>query len=147
MAAVPDMRDDDEPIATINIIPFVDIVLVLLIIFMVTSTAIIRASFAVTLPRAASAGEAVTSTVNVVVTADAKLFLNGEPTTAADLARSVRAEAERSPDLQAVIAADERAKYGEVIGVIDVVKQNGVKTFALNIERELGAAPGARARP
>ncbi len=147
MAAVPDMRDDDEPIATINIIPFVDIVLVLLIIFMVTSTAIIRASFAVTLPRAASAGEAVTSTLNVVVTADAKLFLNGEATTRDDLARAVRAEAERSPDLQAVIAADERAKYGEVIGVIDVVKQNGVKTFALNIERELASAAGTPARP
>ena len=47
---------EDEEISAINIIPFVDIVLVLLIIFMVTSTAIVRASLQVNLPKAASAG-------------------------------------------------------------------------------------------
>jgi biopolymer transport protein ExbD len=144
MAANVEPVGDDEPISAINIVPFVDIVLVLLIIFMVTSTAIVRASFSVALPRAASAGEGVGSTVNVVVTADSELFMNGEPTTKDALAASVRAEAHLHPELQAVIAADKRTAYGEVVSVIDIVKQNGVKSFALNVERELGTrAAGA----
>ena len=47
---------DDGPIASMNIIPFVDIVLVLLVIFIVTSAAIVRASLNVDLPRAAAGG-------------------------------------------------------------------------------------------
>lgn len=132
--------DSDEPIASINIIPFVDIVLVVLIIFMVTSTAIIRASFEVKLPRAAAAGDATSATLNVVVTADAQWFLNGEATNPVALAQAVRDEARGHPDLQAVIAADKTAAYGEIVRVIDVVKQNGVKSFALNVEREVDAA-------
>ena len=58
---------DDGPIASINIIPFVDIVLVLLVIFIVTSAAIVRASLKVELPRAASGGAKVASTLNLVL--------------------------------------------------------------------------------
>jgi len=134
---------EDDAIATINIIPFVDIVLVLLIIFMLTSAAIVKASLKVDLPKAASAGAGVESTLNIVLTKDDVLFLNGAETTAGALAEFVRAEAARSPDLQAVIAADTLSQYGKVIAVIDLVKQNGVKTFALNLERDVsGATPG-----
>ncbi len=58
---------DDGPIASINIIPFVDIVLVLLVIFIVTSAAIVRASLKVDLPRAAAGGAKVASTLNLVL--------------------------------------------------------------------------------
>jgi biopolymer transport protein ExbD len=143
MAASIDLVGDDEPIASINIIPFVDIVLVLLIIFMVTSTAIIKASFEVNLPRAASGGAAVSSTLNLVLTADEKLFLNGQQLGREALGPAVRALAAAAPELQAVIAADRKAPYGDVISLIDVVKQNGVKAFALNLERDV-AAPGSR---
>ena len=128
-------RDDDDVISEINIIPFVDIVLVLLIIFMVTSAAIVRASMKVDLPKAASAGAAVDSTLNIVFTKERQLLLNGTPTTEEGLAAFVRAQAASEPKTQAVIAADKGVEYGDVIGVIDIVKSNGVKAFALNIER------------
>ncbi|MBN1961810.1 MAG: biopolymer transporter ExbD [Deltaproteobacteria bacterium] len=136
MAALDTNVDNDEPIASINIIPFVDIVLVLLIIFMLTSAAIIKASFEVKLPRAAAAGEAITSTLNVVVTSESKLFLNGDETDIENLAQEVRQQAQNNPELQAVIAADQGCAYGKVINVIDIVKQGGVKAFALNVERK-----------
>jgi biopolymer transport protein ExbD len=139
MAASTDMFDDseDEAIATINIIPFVDIVLVLLIIFMVTSTAIIKASFQVDLPKAASAGEGVESTLNIVLTADDALYLNGQEVTQSELAAFVRREKQGNPKLQAVIAADQGSAYGRVIALIDLAKKNGVTAFALNIQRDL----------
>jgi len=51
MAAQPSSGEDEGLLASINIIPFVDIVLVLLIIFMLTSIAIVRASMVVNLPK------------------------------------------------------------------------------------------------
>lgn len=126
---------EGDVIAEINVVPFVDIALVLLIIVMVTSAAIVRSALAVDLPRAASAGAAVESTLNIVYTRDQQLLLNGERTTEGELAATTRAQSAANPGLQAVIAADQGVPYGAVVAVIDLLKQNGVTTFALNIER------------
>lgn len=130
-------EEDEDVIASINIVPFVDIVLVLLIIFMITSSAISKASIQVDLPTAASAGSAVASTLNVVLTAEGDIFLNGKATTHDALGAHVARAAWKDKDLQAVISADTSIDYGRVIKIIDVVKSNGVKSFALNIEREI----------
>ncbi|MBJ80121.1 MAG: biopolymer transporter ExbD [Myxococcales bacterium] len=128
--------EEDEVISEINIVPFVDIVLVLLIIVMVTSTALVKASFEVKLPKAASAGQTVESTLNIVMTRDGQLFLNGEETTKADVVGYIRVELPKSPKMQAVISADQDVDYGKVVKLIDLVKKNGIESFALNIERE-----------
>ncbi len=130
-------RGDEGLLASINIVPFVDIVLVLLVIFMLTSAAIVKASLKVELPKAASAGAKVQSTLNLVYTKQEELFVNGErvPDLAA-AARVVRSELGKDPTTQAVIAADEGVYYGKVIDIVDMVKGNGVKTFALDLERK-----------
>lgn len=134
-------QQDEETISAINVTPFVDIVLVLLIILMVTSQHIVRASIDVDLPKAASGGESVESTLNVVVTKDGEIMVDGAPVEKKALAEAVRAAkaaaTAESADakLQAVIAADKGVPYGRVVHVIDVVKTNGVTSFALNIER------------
>jgi biopolymer transport protein ExbD len=133
--------DDEDVISQINIIPFVDIVLVLLIIFMVTSTAIVRAALEVELPKAAAAGTSVETTLNIVFTLEGKLMLDGSELSRTDLAATIRGEAARNPAAQAVISADKGVAYGEVVGIIDLVKLNGIDTFALNIERD--ALPSA----
>ena len=129
-------QDEDDLISQINIIPFVDIVLVLLIIFMLTSSVIVRASILVDLPHAASAGETVSSTINVVLRADGQLFLDGRNITIEALGAYVARASWKEDDLQAVISADTRVDYGRVIKIIDVVKSNGIRSFALNIQRE-----------
>ena len=129
--------EEDSVIAEINIVPFVDIVLVLLIIFMLTSSAIVRASIAVDLPSAASAGSAVSSTLNIVLNDNGELFLNGDPVTHEALGAHVARASWKDEDLQAVISADKSIGYGQVIGIIDVVKGNGIKSFALTNQREL----------
>jgi biopolymer transport protein ExbD len=129
--------EDDEVIAEINVVPFVDIVLVLLITFMLTSSAIVKASFTVELPSAASAGASVSSTVNVVVDVAGKLYLDGAETTYEKLGAYVARASWKDKDLQAVISADKGVNYGHVVHVLDVIKSNGIKTFALNIQREL----------
>lgn len=136
MAKLDTLDDDEGPLASINIIPFVDIVLVLLVIFMLTSATIVKASLKVELPRAASGGSTVESTVNLVYTKKGELTLNGNAVKSfADAAAVIRREANANPKLQAVISADKGVEYGKVVEIIDLVKQNGVTAFALDIER------------
>ncbi|MEE4208778.1 MAG: biopolymer transporter ExbD [Parvularcula sp.] len=133
--------EDEGPLASINIIPFVDIVLVLLVIFMLTSATIVKASLKVDLPKAASGGAKVESTINLVLPLEGKLMLNGEEIESLETAgRMIASESKQNPKLQAVIAADKGVPYGKVMELIDLVKQNGVGTFALDVERGTAAA-------
>lgn len=142
MAAAQNGNGEDEGLlAQINIIPFVDIVLVLLIIFMLTSIAIVRASMVVNLPKAATGGARVESTVNIVCNKDGTLMLNGAPSTVAEIGTFVKSQTAGNPKLQAVIAADKGVEYGKVVDLIDLVKRNGVSAFALDVERDV--APSA----
>ena len=125
---------DDDMMSDINVTPFVDIVLVLLIILMVTSTEIVRAAIQVDLPQAASGGETVESTLNIVITKDGEYFLDGVLATEEEIASKVRAEKAEEPKLQAVIAADQGVTYSYVVRAIDLVKENGVTSFALNVD-------------
>jgi len=131
--------EDEGPLANINIIPFVDIVLVLLIIFMLTSIAIVRASMVVNLPKAATGGARVESTVNIVCNKDGSLMLNGARSNIEEIGRFVQRESAANPKLQAVIAADKGVEYGHVVDLIDLVKRNGVSAFALDVERQMAS--------
>ena len=140
MAAVQNGNGEDEgPLASINIIPFVDIVLVLLIIFMLTSIAIVRASMVVNLPKAATGGARVESTVNIVCNKDGTLLLNGAASNVDEIGKFVKRESGTNPKLQAVIAADKGVEYGHVVDLIDLVKRNGVSAFALDVDRNTAA--------
>ena len=129
-------NDEDEGIlAAINVIPFVDIVLVLLVIFMLTSATIMKAQLKVDLPKAASAGSAVDSTINLVYTIEGDLLLNGDKSTMPAAAAAVRAAVNAHPKTRAVISADRGVDYGRVIDVVDMVNLNGIAAFALDVER------------
>lgn len=141
MAKLDDPGKNDEGLlASINIIPFVDIVLVLLVIFMLTSAAIVKASLKVELPKAASGGAKVQSTINLVYTKQSELFVNGDKMPNLEAAATVvKKEVAKDPKTQAVIAADKGVVYGKVIDIVDMVKANGVTAFALDIERKAGS--------
>ena len=137
MATLSSIHDDDDALAAINIVPFVDVVLVLLIIFMLTSIAIVRASMVVNLPKAATGGARVESTVNIVCNKDGTLMLNGASSSVDEIGKFVKRESAVNPKLQAVIAADKGVEYGHVVDLIDLVKRNGVSAFALDVERKV----------
>lgn len=128
--------DSDEPIAEINIVPFVDIILVILIIFMVTTPFIMKPSINVDLPQAASGEESAPSNLNITMTAEGKIMLNGEPSTQ-EAVKTLAAKAiQQNPETQAIISADKQVPHGEVVSVIDSVKTAGVKKFAITIEKK-----------
>jgi biopolymer transport protein ExbD len=130
-------EENDGVIASINMVPFIDISLVLLIIFLVTSSYIVRQAIEVDLPQAASGEEVAPSTLAVTVQRNGNLAFNGEQISFESLDDAIRREVESDSEVQAIIAADRGVDYGVVMDVIDEVKSNGVKSFALNIDREV----------
>ena len=136
--------DDDEGLSGINVVPLVDIMLVLLIIFMV-STEFVQAelknkippNIPVELPKAASAIDTNPSLLSLVINRAGELYLNGEP---ADLPRVKTYIDEMKVKgilkMQAVIAADERVSHGSVIELIDNIRLWGIDDFAINTKRQ-----------
>jgi len=129
-----------QTISGINVTPLVDITLVLLIIFMVTATVIVKAGIKVDLPTSASGSEQTKTTLVLTVTKDGAVYLNGETSSDQAVSAYIARTLPSSPDLQAVIAADRVVPHGDVVHLIDLVKRAGVRRFAINVEPK-GAAP------
>jgi biopolymer transport protein ExbD len=122
-------------ITEINVTPLVDIMLVLLIIFMVTASYIVRDSLDVKLPEASTGEAQKVSLLAVTIDARGKLGLNGEPTDEKEIRRFIREQRRRGEKVEAVIAADKRVAHGRVVRVIDLVRAEGVTKFAINVLR------------
>ena len=139
--------DDDEGINDINVTPLVDVMLVLLVIFLVASVYIVKEAIEVELPKAAKTSDVVETTLSIVLDRNGSLYLNGNPTNAAIIAQACKAAAATNPNAQAIIAADNEVRHGEVIKVIDLVRTNGLAKFAINVKRapNQAAAPGTAA--
>lgn len=127
--------DGDDAITDINVTPFVDVVLVLLIVFMVTAKLIVARGVEIDKPKAASGGE-VQSTLRVSVNAGGDLFVNGDKfdTDATAVAR-IKELAATSDKPKAIIAGDRKGAYGGVMRAIDLVQQAGISAIALENER------------
>lgn len=121
-------------IVGINVTPMVDIVLVLLIIMMVSATYIVSQSLKVELPKTASSDDTVSKTYVVTITKDGQYLFNDETTNRAELPALLRSAKAESKDLNLVITADEQARHGSVVGVIDLAKVEGITKFAINVE-------------
>ncbi len=134
MAGQPEQ--DDEAITGINVTPLVDVTLVLLIIFMVTASYIVKETIEVELPRAAHGGETVQTTFALLVTKDGKMYLNGVPVDDAALVAAVQDAKKKGEDVQAIVGADKNATHGMVTHLLDVLKGAGVLKFAIQIEKQ-----------
>lgn len=128
--------DSDEAISDINVIPLVDIILVVLIIFMVTAPMIMKPSINVNLPKAASGDKSTASQLNITISDSGALSLNGTRSDEAAIQLKAQEEKDKNPDVQAIIAADKDVPHGTVVRIMDLVKTAGVKKFAISIDKK-----------
>lgn len=134
---------DDDLISEINVTPFVDVVLVLLVIFMVTAGFIVNKGLKIQLPEAATAEKLnLQRTFNILVSAQGQLFLDGKPTTVADLKESGAAAKANGETVVAMISADKGVVYSYVVGVMDALRQVGISEFAFQLDALPEQPPG-----
>jgi biopolymer transport protein ExbD len=128
------MHDADEGITGINVTPLVDITLVLLIIFMVTTKIVLNQTVPLDLPKAATGTSDVQIVFSIVLVADGRVMVDGKlvPNDDAILALARDAQAQHA-DMRAVIKADSAVTHGRVIHVLDLLKQAHVSKIAFGV--------------
>lgn len=135
MAGGINIGGDDEPISNINITPFVDVVLVLLVIFIVTAKFITTQGVKVELPQAASTEQLQTQkTFNILIGKDGDIVLDGTRVTADELRARGRDAKAGGQKVVAMISADKGTVYNYVVGVMDALRQEGIADFALQLD-------------
>jgi biopolymer transport protein ExbD len=127
--------DSDDAIADINVVPLVDIILVVLIIFMVTAPMIMKPSLNVNLPKAASGEKSTQTLLNFTISVNGSVSLNGSAVDEGTIQTKAKEAATQNPDIQAVIAADKDVPHGTVVHILDLIKLSGVKRFAISIDQ------------
>lgn len=130
------LDDSDEVISEINVVPLVDIILVVLIIFMVTAPMFMKPTINVNLPKAASGDQTAPSKLNIALTADGRINLNGKFVEEGEVQTVAAEEVAKNTEAQAIISADKDVPHGRVVGVLDLVKSVGIKKFAISIEKK-----------
>lgn len=129
--------DDDGLVTEINVTPLVDVVLVLLIILMVTATAIVSKTIQMDLPEAATGAptEDTPTTLAVSLDAEGQLYLDRDPVSAEELRTRIRAArtSAMGAEIRAIIAADGSIAHRNVVQVIDILRQEEVTKFAINV--------------
>jgi biopolymer transport protein ExbD len=127
------LNDNDEILTGINVTPLVDVTLVLLVILMITASYVVSKSIPMELPRGAT-GETTEATLSVSVDHEGHMYLDAAPIDETRLRERIRVVRAESPDAQAVIAADGRTDHAHVVHVIDVLRQEQITNFEINVQ-------------
>ena len=120
-------------LAEINIIPLVDVVLVLLLIFMLTAPMMYR-GIDVNLPKAAAKPTAVEERMILTVTKDRTLYLNDKPVALGTLETQLREAFKSRTDKTLYLKADAALAYGAVIETMDRVRRAGIERLGMVTE-------------
>jgi biopolymer transport protein TolR len=134
----------------INVVPYIDVMLVLLIIFMVTAPLITPG--VVELPSVGQASNVPATPIEVQITEDGKISWRKREAGATNIPveRSALAQtilAELKPDQPVVIAADGKVPYEAVMKVMDDLRRNGVTKLGLLVDQKGDAPPRPNASP
>ena len=116
-------------VAEINITPFTDVILVLLVIFMITTPLISELRVKVNLPEAKS-GKRIESSkpeqIDITVTREGPVYLNGKVVSRKELREQISAMHRDNPDLSVVLRSDKNVKFQDIVNVLDPLTDLGV---------------------
>jgi biopolymer transport protein ExbD len=128
-------RDDtfgDELQFEINVIPLIDVLLVMLIFFMTSASFVASGGLDVKLPQAASQlSKSEENRLAVTVTSQGAIDIDGKAVTLEEVAKIFRSAAGRSPRPLLVLRADEKVEHGVVVRILDEARANGLEELAI----------------
>ncbi len=133
------LDDEGDEITGINITPLVDVMLVLLIIFMVTTSYIVTRGIELTLPQAETGHRETQASAPLVfaLTLHGALTLNNEGLSWESIPAKIAAARASNPQnttLSAEISADKELPHGQVIKLIDAIRKGGITNFSITVE-------------
>ena len=117
------VNDDDKPYDDINITPMLDLAYVLLVIFIIMTTASVQ-GIKVDLPKASAAVSlAKPKTKAITVNNNGDIFLDAYPVTLAELENRLRTEKATNPEFPVVVKGDAQVQYQKIMDVLDLLRR------------------------
>lgn len=126
----------EKLMSEINITPFTDVMLVLLVIFMVTTPLMVTGSFKVRLPKAATAGAEPGKGAVVSVGASGEVSLNGRMIRMEDLAAALGDAFDAGGDRTVIVRADGSVRHSVIVNVLDTARAAGAERLSIATENE-----------
>ncbi|MES2422889.1 MAG: protein TolR [Pseudomonadota bacterium] len=136
MPAVSSRGRGRRAVSEINMVPFIDVMLVLLIIFMVTAPLITPSL--IDLPSVGKANKQPDKVIQIIIDKNEALELKvgnkSSPVTSADLLASVRSAQDGNAATPVVISGDRNVKYESVVKVMDTLQRAGIQRVGLSVK-------------
>lgn len=124
-----------SPIVDINMIPLIDVSLVLLIIFMVMTPFLVQQQIRVNLPRSVSASEAPDRPIVIAIQKAGEISLNGAPVAITNLESELKSLLGPANDRPVMIQADRDLPLQNVVSVMDIAKRLQVSKLGISVEQ------------
>jgi len=125
-----DETHDDGVVAEINITPLTDVFLVLLVIFMVTTSVIQNQGKQIDLP-GAEVSDSTPKGVTVTVSPDGEILVNDQPTDESNLYASLEAALSETREKLVILRGDKKVLLGQAVNILDLAQQAGATAIAL----------------
>lgn len=124
--------DDDTIVAEINMTPLIDIMLVLLIIFMVSSTAALESGMDIELPKTTLTNEKKEAEILVIsLSKDGQVAIHGKKVKSEDIKRSIASTLKELKTDSVILEGDTSANLGKAVEIMDMAKVAGAKNFSI----------------
>jgi biopolymer transport protein ExbD len=129
-------NNNGEILTEINVVPLVDIILVVLIIFMVAAPLVMQPKIDISLPKSSSTDfDKSKKPMKITVGKEGELFVDGNAVNVDQLRAEVAKRSAQNPDTNAILVADKAVTLEMVTEIIDAVKSNGLKKVAFSIQK------------
>lgn len=116
---------EEKEFSEINITPFTDVILVVLIIFMITSPILISGALKVKLPQASSSETVLNNSIQIYLDSKNEIYIDDKLITLDELPERLKAEFSNKKTTEVIINADQGVIYGKVVNLLDVIKNSG----------------------
>ncbi len=124
-------REGKNLIVRIDISPLVDVVFLLVIFFAVSTTFIEMSGLKLSLPKSSSVAETRAEEITVLLTQEGKIFYDGVEVNQEELAQKLRKDLEIAEKKFVIVKADEQAKHGVVVMIMDTAKNAGAEGITI----------------
>jgi biopolymer transport protein ExbD len=129
--------NDDDILAQINIIPLVDVSLVLLIIFIITINHILTPSLSIKLPQARSAENYSTAqSLDVSVTGEGVLYLGNDVVTLKELKERLKKQHDADADTNVVVNIDKSVHFQRIVDILDIIEALGISKLDIRTAKD-----------
>ncbi len=128
-------RDKFPLMSEINMIPLIDVALVLLIIFMVVTPYLVSSQIKINLPRASSSVTAATTPIRIIISAQRNYYIEREMVGKKDLGTTLRLKLAGKENPTVLIEADAGVPFDLVVYAMDLAKANGAEKLGVSVQK------------